>query len=75
MDALFARNGFEFKRQFVTQFLAAYAATHYDDACARGDQEKLQRLPVEDASFLADCAWDRWASIIHPNWRNSNEQH
>jgi hypothetical protein len=62
------RDEMAFKKTFAVQFLASYAATHYNDACARGDQEKLQRLPVEDAEFLAKAAWDHWRATLHPKF-------
>lgn len=56
----------EFKQNFAVVFLATYCATHYDDACARGDQESLQRLPVEDAEFLAEEAWKHLIATLNP---------
>lgn len=53
-----------FKQNFAINFLASYAANHYVDACQRGDQETLSRLPVEDAEFLAEAAWNHWQKII-----------
>jgi hypothetical protein len=47
----------EFKGHFVATFLACYAAQRYDDACARGEHDRLQRHPVEDAAELAETAW------------------
>jgi hypothetical protein len=47
----------QFKSQFTMTFLATWAATQYDHACASGQQERLETPPVEDAVFLADAAW------------------
>lgn len=49
-----------FRRQFVVQFLASYAATHFNDLCANGRQDSLERLPVEDAEYLSGTAWRHW---------------
>jgi hypothetical protein len=49
-----------FRRQFAIQFLASYAATHFNDLCANGRQDNLDRLPVEDAEYLSGTAWSHW---------------
>ncbi len=49
-----------FRRQFAVQFLASYAATHFNDLCANGRQDSLERLPVEDAEYLSGTAWRHW---------------
>ena len=54
----------EFKDLFVVQFLASWAANNYDDACRRGEHKKLERMPVEDAEYLADKAWERYEEEI-----------
>jgi hypothetical protein len=46
----------DFIQQYVTNFLASYAAVNYSDHCLRG-WEKFSH-PVEDASFLAEQAWE-----------------
>jgi hypothetical protein len=50
----------EFRRHFAIQFLASYAATHFNDLCANGRQDSLERLPVEDAEYLSGTAWRHW---------------
>jgi hypothetical protein len=45
----------EFTRLYIIQFLAAYAATNYHDACSTGNWKSL--FPVEDAEELAKKAW------------------
>lgn len=45
--------------QFIASFLAAWVASHYDMACARGEHDRLSNPPVEDAQFLADEAWQK----------------
>jgi hypothetical protein len=55
----------EFKAHFLATFLASYAAQRYDDACMRGDQDKLSNHPIEDAEHLAETAWEKyiWSNI------------
>ena len=53
-----------FKLQFITTFLASYAATNYDDCCARGKHETLYNLPVEDAEDIAHNAWLKYSRQI-----------
>jgi hypothetical protein len=54
----------QFKDHYVCTFLATYAATHYDDACAMGQHDRLEKhLAFEDAQFLADKAWEK----VKPN--------
>lgn len=48
----------EFKSTYITQFLAAYMAQTYERDCHEGHRgEPYNHQPVEDAAFLADCAW------------------
>lgn len=54
----------EFKDQFITQFLAAYAANVYDNCCSNGTHEKLWNLPVVDAEFIAEQAWEKYTDIF-----------
>jgi hypothetical protein len=46
-----------FIAQYVTTFLATWAVKEYDSACARGEQKRLNKPPVEDAVYLARMAW------------------
>jgi len=48
----------EFKEQFVTVFLATYAANNYAECCMLGDHTRIEHPPVEDAMHLANCAWN-----------------
>ncbi len=60
----------DFLVSFVTQFLASYAATHYDDCCIRGDWAKISdKAPVDDALTLAEDIWE--SPEFNEVWRNS----
>ena len=54
----------EFRRQFAVQFLASYAATHFNDYCANNLHSSLEHLPVEDAEYLSGTAWRHWCYTI-----------
>lgn len=55
----------EFKAKYITQFLASYMATRYDADSANGYPEKsYDNQPVEEAAFLAQCAWDQIVSNV-----------
>lgn len=59
MSELFSRDDEEkFKKDFVTQFMASWAASNYDDYCSKGLWSELCRPPIADAEFLADRAWN-----------------
>lgn len=50
----------EFKAAYITQFLASYMASRYDNDCMTGHPGKpYDHQPVEDAAFLAECAWEQ----------------
>ena len=50
----------EFKTTYITQFLATYMAKRYDDDCLNGHIGKpYDNQPIEDAEFLASCAWEQ----------------
>lgn len=50
----------QFKALYVTQFLASYMASRYDDDCMNGHPNKpYDHQPIEDAVFLANCAWEQ----------------
>jgi hypothetical protein len=50
----------EFKANYITQFLASYMASRYDFDCQNGHPNKpYDNQPIEDASFLAECAWNQ----------------
>lgn len=47
-----------FKENYISTFLASWAAQNYEDYCILGKQEDLKKPPIEDAVYLADCAWN-----------------
>lgn len=48
----------EFIDHYVCTFLATYAATHYEEACAQGEHDRLEKHhAAEDALHLAEVAW------------------
>lgn len=48
----------QFKATYVAQFLASYMAGRYDQDCQMGHPNRpYDHQPVEDAVFLAKCAW------------------
>lgn len=47
----------KFKKDFVIQFMASWAASNYDDYCSKGLWSQLSKPQIEDAIFLADRAW------------------
>lgn len=50
----------QFKDQYVASFLAAYMANRYDEDCMTGHIHKpYNHQPIEDALFLANCAWQQ----------------
>lgn len=60
----------EFTMTFITQFLASYAATHYDECAIRGKWDKISdKAPVEDASTLAEDIWN--SPQFQEEWRNN----
>lgn len=49
-----------FKAAYIAQFLAAYMASRHDLDCMTGHPGKpYDNQPIEDAVFLADCAWQQ----------------
>lgn len=55
-----------FKSQYIASFVATWAANNYEDSCMRGEQERLNRPPLEDAMFLANAAWAHYLEIYTP---------
>lgn len=50
----------QFKAAYIAQFLASYMASRYDQDCQTGHPNKpYNHQPVEDAAFLATCAWEQ----------------
>ncbi len=55
----------EFKAKYIIQFLASYMATRYDADSANGYSDKsYDNQPIEDAAFLAQCAWEQLVEKI-----------
>lgn len=54
----------DFKSQYIAAFLGAYMAGRYDSDCMNGHPNNpYDNQPVEDAKFLADCAWDQLKAL------------
>jgi hypothetical protein len=56
----------EFIDQYIVQFLASYAAVHYQDACGSSGESFDHLHPIEDAETLAHDAWEKYDSEIAP---------
>ena len=53
-------NEAQFKATYITQFLSSYMASRYDRDCLNGHpNQPYNHQPIEDASFLADKAWEQ----------------
>jgi len=53
-----------FKSNYISTFLAANMANRYDDDCQNGHKgEPYNHQPIEDAVFLADCAWKTYLEL------------
>lgn len=53
-------NQAQFKCAYIAQFLASYMASTYERDCQAGHPGKpYDHQPVEDAAFLAECAWEQ----------------
>lgn len=49
-----------FKTAYMAQFLATYMAINYDNDCMDGhERNRHDNQPVEDASYLANLAWEQ----------------
>lgn len=57
-----ATDEFQFKRDYVIQFLASHDAVEFQENCHRG--WKNHSPAVEDAATLADYAWNAWKNTI-----------
>jgi len=53
----------EFITQYIASFLATWTVNNYDDACMKGEHERLHKPPVEDATFLAYKAWEHYKLV------------
>ena len=53
----------EFKRQYVSTFLATHAANQYVDVCMKGQHDTFNHQPIEDAFDLADRAWKSYVDL------------
>lgn len=55
-----AMNEAQFKAAYISQFLASYMAGRYERDCQEGHIGKpYDHQPIEDASFLANKAWEQ----------------
>jgi hypothetical protein len=50
----------QFKDNFISTFCATWCAINRQECIDRGWHERLEKPPMEDAIYLADCAWGRW---------------
>jgi len=48
---------------YVANFLAAYNATIYIEACMQGKHDRLRNPAIEDAIHMAEYAWDAWCEF------------
>ncbi len=50
----------QFKTAYIANFLSTYMAINYDSDCMDGHAHNRQdHQPVEDASYLANLAWEQ----------------
>lgn len=55
-----------FKTTYIATFLASYMAGRYTDDCMNGHIGKpYENQPIEDAVFLAECAWISYKEIYN----------
>ena len=55
-----------FRMNYISTFLASYMAGRYDNDCQTGHKgEPYLNQPIEDAGFLADCAWKQLREYIN----------
>lgn len=53
-----------FKTTYIATFLASYMAGRYTDDCMNGHIGKpYEHQPIEDATFLAECAWETYQGL------------
>jgi len=56
-----------FITRFIASFLAAWCVKEYEDVCMSGNFEKMTKSqPVEDAEYLAECAWQQCKEHLGP---------
>jgi len=53
-----------FIERYVVEFLAAYNATIYVEACMMGHHDRLRNPPIEDARHMAEHAWEAFNQEI-----------
>lgn len=54
----------QFIDSYVATFLASYMAGTYDRDCMNGHTgDPYKNQPVEDAKFLAECAWKQMENL------------
>lgn len=50
----------QFKTAYIANFLATYMAINHENDCMDGHKRNRQsHQPVEDASYLANLAWEQ----------------
>jgi hypothetical protein len=55
-----------FRMNYISTFLASYMAGRYDSDCQNGHPgEPYLNQPIEDADFLAACAWKQLQEYIN----------
>jgi hypothetical protein len=50
----------QFIDTYVASWLANYTSLRYEEACADGNYEALEKQPTEDAYSLESKAWDAY---------------
>lgn len=53
-----------FTESYAVAWLAAYAASHYEETCALDRHGRYDDQPIEDAYHLAKLAWNSRVSIL-----------
>jgi hypothetical protein len=53
-----------FIQNYMTVFLASYAAANYDMNCLGGKGAEEYNQPIEDAALLAETAWTKLQEIM-----------
>ena len=59
----------QFKIQFIASYCAVWIGRHEDEACFRGDHEKLHHPPIEDAVFLAEKSWEEFLELGYKDYK------
>lgn len=55
------------KDTFIAAYVAAFLGSHtafiYDDCCMRGNHDRFNHQPVEDAKYIAEKAWNQLEAL------------